>query len=310
MGATLGDPQAPYLFESEPRERKTIVRWFPIFGGYLLAQLGITGHWWCGLCLPRQGILGQAGLEGDVDIVAGSLGFALTPEELALRVERKRQELADWHPSWPYTFAVQEAALEGHVDWPPGVSRLVACEVKVSWFDREANPDRAWRRSHRRKGSQVIGQLRLLKERGLARIGFLHIAVTRPLSGAPGLNPWLGGASEAFDVRDSFPQVFDPSSIPWCGYFRALVQPVTGGTEDKRGVGGIPQQIQSAEVLLANPPCATNSFSPLREALRQCARPLTPSTFVLACPRCQRWWTTPELSASACPACGAAWEEG
>ena len=179
-------PEAPlgrYLFESESREREALVRWLPNFGADLLARLGLVGQWWCGLGLPRRVVLGQEDLRGDVDLVAGPLGLLLTPEAFAVRVRKTAAKLAGWHPSnWP-NFAVMEAAHEGLIQWPPDPSRLVASEVKASWFDRDALPDRAWRASQRRTGNRVVGQLRVLEGRGFCRLGFLHLAVTRPLTG-------------------------------------------------------------------------------------------------------------------------------
>lgn len=303
-------PDSPtwrYLYESESREREALARWLPNFGGELLAQLGLRGPAWCGLGLPRRVVLGQADVDGDVDIVAGPLGLALSPTEFEARVKLKSTELAGWHPSHWSAYAAMEAAGEGLIRWPPDTSALVACEAKASWFDRKALPDRAWRASQRRAGKRVVGQLRVLEGRGFARVCFLHLAVTRSLTGVGGGNPWLSGGAEAFAARDSFPMVYEPRVLPWCGYFRVLLQPVAGDSEEMRGVGGWPDCVQAAPDLSQRGESKPPTFSTLVEALGRCARPLFPSTFVLSCAACESWWTTPELSGAACPVCGASW---
>lgn len=304
-------PESPkwrYLFESEAREREALARWWPNFGSELLAQLGLRGQVWCGLGLPRRVVLGQAGLDGDVDFVAGPLGLSLSSTEFEARVRVESTKLADWHPShWP-VFAALEAASEGLVQWPPDTSRLIAGEAKASWFDRNAHPDRAWKSSQRRARKKVMGQLRLLEGHGFSRLCFLHLAVTRPLTGGGGVNPWLSGGAEALEATGTFPMVYEPNLLPWCGYFQVLLQPVIGDTEEMRGVGGWPTCVQAAPDLLPSGESNATTFAALAEALGRCARPRSPSTFVLSCPTCGSWWTTPGLTDAACPLCHAGWD--
>ena len=108
---------------------------------------------------------------------------------------------------------------------------------------------------------------------------------------------------------DTFPIVYAPTLLPWCGYFQVLLQPVVGDTEEFRGVGGVPYSLQAAPDLLHSAGSEPAAFSTLVEALGRCARPLSPSTFVLICAECHSWWTTPGLSGVACPMCGTSWEE-
>lgn len=298
-----------YLFESgELRERRVLARWMPHFGSAVLQNLGLTGLWWCGLCLPRAEVFGPAAGQGDVDIVAGPLAFSLTNDEIHVRIAEEAAKHPDSHPSRWESFAMLRASEEGLVRWPPESRRVIACEVKASWFDRDApDPARAWKASHRGETKRVVGQLRSLLRPGVSRIGFVHVGVTRPQGGQDGLNPWLAGGDEAATALTSFPLVFPPELIPGCGYYQVLLRAIEGATEEWRGAGGFPQVVYAAE---DQPTGEQVGPVDLLENLGRCARPRTPGTFVLSCSECRTWWTTPVMSGAACLKCGAAWEDG
>jgi hypothetical protein len=251
-------------------------------GPNLLAQLGLPGAWWCALRFSRERVLGER-RDGDIDIVAGPLELELTADERKQRIadEAKRNRL-DTPPGLIASDAMERAALEGHVRWPPRMDYVVACEVKASWFDTESG---VWKRTQTGQATKIRGQLELLVDHGFNRVGFFHVSATRPRELGSG-NPWLVASGDSAEAADTFTQVVSPDMLPTVGLFSTVMGAVAHKTEEFSGSGGVLVAHQPAQL-------TTGSGQAWRAALQKqmalLKRPPLLRVFVKECRECHEW---------------------
>jgi hypothetical protein len=226
----------------EQRENTAIRRWLtanPENGLELARACGLfqtdaPAGWWCGLNLLRRDVFGDTA-DGDVDLIVGPLEFDLDDD--GWRSYEARAALGpNAHPDKVLFFSALLAAGDGHVIWPPRLDQIAAIEAKASWFQVE--PADKWKRIITGKKIGLRGQLDYLLRQGVDRVAFFHLAATAPRP-QPAGNPWLAAGADARSAQRSFPTIFQPEEIPWCGYFRTIVGAVAHAPEDVAGAGGV-----------------------------------------------------------------------
>ena len=298
------EDQRPHISQlHSTREPVSTTRWLTINARNLAAALGIMQPFWCGLFLSRKAVL-DSSLQGDVDFLAGPLELEVNETEWRDRLDA---ECRRHHIGVPRSLVIQrctlKAAEDGLLLWPPRLNRLAACEVKASWFDAEA---RTWHASHRREGSRVKGQLKLLLRFGLDRVGFLHLGATKPRV-VESINPWFLAGHDAEVARKALPFVFAPEELPECGYFQAVIGSVPFACEDRSGAGGS-LMIQQQSQALALP--VQNWREGLLKRLAELPRPRSLEAFISECPTCNQWQFTSVSGAGPCLRCGRVSNDG
>lgn len=277
------------------REDAAVRRWLHLGAGRLMRTLGLTGGWWCGLFLTRRDVF-DGDSDGDVDILAGPLEFTLDDAQWNDRLDDEARHWPLFTPRASVkSFAIRRAVGDGLILWPPRVETVVACEAKANWYPPEAG---TWKRTHEGEAAEIKGQLEYLIRQGVDRVGFLHLGATEPRD-LPGMNPWLQAVGDAAAGADSFPGIYDPSEMPACGYFTAVLGAVSFAVEHHSGTGS------GLRIRLAYAPNEVGSSSAwrtrLRERLGKLARPRTPTAFIATCPRCGEWRWQADPTSSTCP---------
>lgn len=264
------------------REFVGLPRWLELRAPDLMRIMGLPGGWWCGLFLSRRDIFGSA-IDGDVDILAGPLDFTLSHKDWEKRIEQESRNLPlTTVQSNIISLTGLRAAEEGMILWPPSMEMLVACEVKVSWFHPE---DQKWKRTHKGEAREVKGQLSRLMNEGVNRVAFLHLGATKPRIHSLA-NPYFQAAIDGAAGDDDFPLVFNPTEMPECGYFTAMLGAVPNAEEDQSGAGGVPRVLH---------PCLPNKVLKqgwrelLQDRLARFPRPKSPWIFIFSCTKCGRW---------------------
>lgn len=216
------------------------------------AQAPVIGAW-VALNLPRSVVFADPGLPGDVDMLAGALRGAF-PESALLEAIRKWQALPG--PEVPVAqaarFATMELVAAHGVVWPPVAEHpLVAIEAKASKFSAAET----WERTHTNKARRVLGQLRLLRDRGLDFVSLLHLATTQPLASA---TPWrdAGGQVARATGRQSeghprFPDVGlgdgPYGHFVWMHGAIARADPTLHGTSSDLIVRALPRRVRTRD---------------------------------------------------------------
>jgi hypothetical protein len=289
----------PHIYNAGmDRERFAVARWLDgPFGHDLFQALGFRGSsWWCGVGLDRRDIFGEKKLDGDVDVIAGPIEFALTEGEFKARLDEEAKRHPLTMPRGAHVEAVLHAAAqEGRIVWPPRVEYIGACEAKASGYHSESGTIKA---SHSREGERIKGQLDMLLDRGVDRVGFLHI-MGSSVPAATEVNPWLTAAAVASQAAEDTDFIYNPSDRPTCGYFTVAIGAVAHKTEEFAGSGGR---------LYVRQPCGPNMSDNkswrrhLRDELAKLPRPMTWRFFILPCQKCGKWvmYSSPSLN----PSCG------
>ncbi len=199
--------------------------------------------------------------------------------------------------SWSINRASLDAAQEGHVLWPPKMDHVIAWEAKVSRFS-----DDGWQSTHLGEGKRVKAQLRVPLQRGVNRVGFIHIVATRPRD-ASGGNPWLAAGADVDGALSSFDRIFEPEDLPGVAYVCVVLGAVAKGQEDFEGAGGaVTIQDASENPLAATAPSEWRDQ--LRERLGNLPKPRSVRTFVMRCAKCGTWRHSSISTARAWCACG------
>jgi hypothetical protein len=286
----------------DSREAVALARWlYPFAAEELLGHLGLNSPWWwCGLRVPRRPLFGGQ-FDGDVDILAGPL--ELEPaSDVARAVQGGTSHGIRGRTAYERVLdAVRSAKVS--VRWPPRVTSVVACEVKVSWFDTELCK---MKRTHEGEGEEVKGGLRSLLSEGIGSVSFLHLVVTKPTRSGF-LHPWLQALFDGDEAAKSLQRagpIYDPRELPTCGYLTCVVGAVAHKTEDEAGAGGTLRVVQACSPNCTNSPPRRVWQARLSAHLRRCDPPTTPCTYVLACAACGRWKATINPVSVACD-CGA-----
>jgi hypothetical protein len=124
-------------------------------------------------------------------------------------------------------------ALQGRC-WQGATDFVAACEVKTSKFDG----DRGLKRTLQTQGHKIVEQLRLLVDRGIDRTGFLHLIIANPRE-VPGAGRWsVSDYDSIAAVEAARKRLFDPSTLPGCGYFRTSIAALPGVPEYIEGGAG------------------------------------------------------------------------
>jgi hypothetical protein len=154
-----------HVAHDQDRERRAIDRWAADSAhmAQLLRSAGLfdatARGWWCAVNVQRRDTFG-GDCDGDVDLLLGPLEFNLDAEAWELRVHDEQQRLGSAaHSSHAWNLARIRAVCDGHLRWPPRTDRLLAVEVKASWFDPERG---IWRRTHLGEDRRTAGQLEYL----------------------------------------------------------------------------------------------------------------------------------------------------
>ena len=280
--SVTADPAPQHLFGlHEARERTAIERW--LFGHCddFMSLMGLHSGWWCALSPLRTEVFGSG--DGDVDILAGPLDFDFDATEWKerLRVESSKHRLAT-DRSFIVRLATNSAAAEGHVTWPPRTDHTIAWEVKASRYS-----DAGWQTTHLNEGRRVKAQLRLLLDRGVDRVGFLHLVATAPRDRRSG-NTWLAAGRDVDSALATIAPIFDPNELPACAYLAAVLGAIDKGEEDFEGAAGA-TLLQRPSTNPASATARTEWRERLRERLSSMPRPGALRTLVLRCERCGEW---------------------
>ncbi len=304
---STGDPMPkphagePQLWAVKRRSDVGMQRWLEHHASALFRALGVTGPFWCGMNLRRREVFG-AGNDGDVDIIGGPLTWDIDPASWAKRIEAiVRTVPPTAHHSHAEERACQTAAADGHIEWPPRLDRLVACEAVASYYDSDADQ---MKRTLVDEMHRVEGQLRLLDRYGVDRISALHIIATRP--GAPtGAHPWFQATDEAMRALDAVQRLGDLAIAhrpARAGFFR-IVMAAVGDLSERTAGSGMPLDVIRA----AGAPCgdlATVSDwrqDELAPRLARLPNPRSSVAYIRRCDACGDWYWSPWQPFGACP---------
>jgi hypothetical protein len=270
---------AKYLWNAgQLRERQSIARWSFGHANELPVAMGLTipRGWWCGFFLSRRFVFDEE-QDGDVDFVAGPMRYSFSDEELADRLRAARSQdphgFEELRVHW-------KAGQEGYVVWPPEVGEIVACEIKTSWFDTQ------WHRTHESSGAgiELLGQMDVSRQRGINKVAFLHIGVTKPTEER--VETWEASSRQLNIAMNSFPNAFPNTEIAY-GHFRAGMAATYDGLESVAGTHTHiiterhPEQI--------NPITEQRWHKQLQARLAELPKPKYINIFIHECPKCQKW---------------------
>ena len=245
------------------REGLAIRRMVRSFAPNLLGQLGLLGGWWCAVEVPRADLL--EGEEGDIDLLAGPVELNVSEIEYAARLRAEAQRMSLFaHPSRLHEMLRLRLCQERRFKWPPDLRKVVALEVKASYFD-----GRRWKAAQKGPGKvrPLIGQLKKLHRLGFHRVACLHLGATTPQS-VPGEWPWFSAlrairaAEEAFEPVLSQERLTE-SGIGEVGYYHVLLGAVAHQLEGWSGAGG------STVVSLVKATTIESSEQPWKQSLRR-----------------------------------------
>ena len=284
-----------YLWNAgQLRERQAIARWSFGHANELPVALGLTlpRGWWCGFFLSRRFIFDEL-QDGDVDFIAGPMRYSFSDEELKdrLSVARSRDPrgFEELRVHW-------QAGQDGQVVWPPDVGEVVACEIKASWFDTR------WHRTHESAGAkaELLGQLDISRQRGVNRVAFLHIGVTKPTEERT--EPWKAANQQLDTAMSSFPDTFPDTNIAY-GHFKAGMAATYDGLESVAGTHTYITVERSPGLL--NPIVEQRWHRQLQARLAELPQPKYINIFIHECPKCQKWrhGAAPDPAQQPC-ACG------
>lgn len=262
----------------EERERRQLQAWLLGCVNDLLAAMGLGEGWWCAIDLPRAELFGD-GTSGDVDVLAGPLGFNLDAEAWTNRVELAT---AASGPQFAARLAELGAEIEGLVAWPPEIGYTVAVEVKASYYTER------WGATHSGKAGKILGALRERARYGINRLAFLHLAAATP---SPDVDTMERRAEEAGPI----PLICDPARFGRFGYAAGMMSVVADADQAVWGaLDGLDWR---------NPPEILGSpkyhawHDTLRARFAEMPVPRSVRTYIHRCPACSSWMH----AGSACP---------
>jgi hypothetical protein len=210
--------------------------------------------------------------------------------------------LADDSRRTPYEHAlhaIRSGALT--VGWPPRLSDVVACEVKVSWYDADSRKIKC---THAAEGSKIKGSLKVLLSQGINRVSFLHLVAAKPMGRLTwGSSQPLADAEDAAEALRLQGTIYYPAELPECGYITAAIGADSEKTE-LWSAGTVGPRALQAPAENVNSGTGGKWRAALRKALARCEAPRAPQCYVLACRACTQWTTTVSLIDATC-GCGA-----
>jgi len=287
---------ANYLWNAgQLRERHSIARWSFGHANELPMAIGFTlpRGWWCGFFLSRRFIFDET-QNGDVDFVAGPMRYSFSDEELIDRLRAARSQ----DPRGFEELRVHlKAGQDGHVVWPPDVAEIVACKIKTSWFDTQ------WHRTHESAGArtELLGQMDISRQRGINRVAFLHIGVTKPTEER--VETWKASSQQLDMAMSSFPNAFPDTEIAY-GHLKAGMAATCDGLESMAGTHTYITIERSPGLI--NPIIEQRWHKQLRARLAELPQPGYLNIFIHECPKCWKWrhGSSPDPAQQPC-ICGA-----
>jgi hypothetical protein len=240
-----------YLAEMSEREHEACRRLIqlPFLSERMFGSLGLQASFsWFILQLEKKRIVPS--LRGDVDVLAGPLGWTDPAAFDALVSEERANAQAGRHDSWNYQLAAMRLARTGGISWPPSTSHLVGVEAKCAYLDPRTEQISAdalrSTKSSSSKADKIRRQVKSLLEMGLNHAVLLDIIANPPVSGPDG-GAWISAlavASESTSVMSStldkrLPKECEAAHWIWSS------GAVVGGDEFHRGAGA-PQELRSS----------------------------------------------------------------
>jgi hypothetical protein len=253
--------------DEDEREKTALGRWLSIHRLALFDIFELPPTSWCGLFLKRRALFAEHS-SGDIDFIAGPLRELLDADGRAAPV------------------------------WPPGLDRIVACEVKVSRYSHDAPVGMRLSPSYRNHRRRITGQLLARRRYGFSRIGFLHLAFVRPVSAA-GHNPWMLNAAIAHEAIAEMMPLFTENDVPGCGYIVAAQGGVPHKEEHLAGGGGTPRMVRAPTNLLVGEESLAMRTK-LSEVLIRCPKPASFTPTLRHCPTCGELRMIPGTARCAC----------
>src|SRR5262249_20175367 len=128
-----------YLVDAAEKEQKAIRRlpYLLITLGPMFDAMGVNpGFAWYLLEVDMVKLCSD--MKGDIDILAGSLGWN-DVNQFWDKVKEQQRRCPDAHPTRHEEWAAYELAEAGEVKWPPDTNYLIAVEAKCSYLARTSD---------------------------------------------------------------------------------------------------------------------------------------------------------------------------
>ncbi len=231
-----------YLVATREREheacRRLVKLSFP--SERLFGSLGLQSSFAWFILQLRHELLVPS-LRGDVDILAGSLGWS-DPGAFEALVAQERAKHPDWHFSRHYEMAALKLAQAEGIKWPPPTDHLIGVEAKCAYLDPTAAEISAQflrsTKSSTNKTDRTRQQVERLLEMGLNHAALLDIVANPPVTGPDG-GAWITALGVATESREAMASILsqrlpeDSDAAHWVW----SIGSVAGGDEFHRGAG-------------------------------------------------------------------------
>ena len=136
----------------------------------------------------------------------------------------------------------------------------------------------------------------MLVDHGFDRVAFLHLGATQPRE-VGNTNPWIQAADDATEAEGRLQPVYEPSEMPTCGYFTAVMGSVAFAREDSAGAGGM---LRTPQLCSPNLSRCREWRSGLQRRLAGLPRPTSPNVYICVCPHCSRQFLQTSSSVPVC----------
>lgn len=258
------------------------------FRSDLLNALGMDSLTWVVMEAQKPHLI--PGHFGDVDILAGNLEFK-DPNQFVAELRGAEQKWSGMQEAALQDYACKGVTEADGLKWPPVSSRVVAVEVKCSYFTQSDGPQSE--KDSPKKVKKLRCRMDLLLKMGLDQVALLDVIGNDPTEG-PGA--FIEAAGRAYDSLKAFQPIIE-ARLPndtTAAQFCWPVGSVFGGDEGMRGTGGL-RQIRPG---LQNPLVAAGDETTMRnratliesvsQLLASIPAPRYCPVFFIDCRKCER----------------------
>jgi hypothetical protein len=240
-----------YLVEAIEKEREAIRR-LPellITLGVMFHAVGVNPRFaWYLLEVDMSRLSSE--LKGDVDILAGSLGWN-SVEAFWAKVAEQKARWPDADPTLYEEWAAIELAEAGEIKWPPDTEYLIGVEAKCSY--RSKNGRLKSTKSSDRKVEKLREEISKLQDLGVNRVLLLDWIANPPASSEMNGQAWLIAGNEAHHSVELMLPICARRLPAECmaGQWVHSIGAVAGGDEREQGAG-LPIRLREAQLLCAD----------------------------------------------------------